>query len=54
VVNLLVASLAGTFVPLLMERAGVDPALASGTFVTTVTDVTGFCAFLGLATWLLL
>jgi magnesium transporter len=54
VVNLLVASLAGVFVPLLMERAGVDPALASGTFVTTVTDVVGFFAFLGLATVVLL
>lgn len=54
VVNLLVASLAGTFVPLLLERLGVDPALASGTFVTTVTDVVGFFAFLGLATLVLL
>jgi magnesium transporter len=42
------------FVPLLLERVGVDPALASGTFVTTVTDVVGFFAFLGLATVVLL
>lgn len=54
VVNLFVASLAGVFVPLLLDRVGVDPALASGTFVTTVTDVVGFFAFLGLATVLLL
>ena len=54
VVNLFVASLAGTFVPLLLERLGVDPALASGTFVTTITDVVGFFAFLGLATVILL
>ena len=54
VVNLLVASLAGTFVPLVLERLGVDPALASGTFVTTTTDVVGFFAFLGLATVILL
>jgi magnesium transporter len=54
VVNLFVASLAGVFVPLFMERMGVDPALASGTFVTTVTDVVGFFAFLGLATVILL
>lgn len=49
VINLVVAGLAGTVVPVLMEKIGVDPALASGTFVTTVTDVVGFFAFLGLA-----
>jgi magnesium transporter len=54
VVNLFVAALAGVLVPLLLERLGVDPALASGTFVTTVTDVVGFFAFLGLATVVLL
>jgi magnesium transporter len=53
-VNLLVASLAGVLVPLLLDRLGVDPALASGTFVTTVTDVVGFLAFLGLASVVLL
>ena len=37
-----------------MERLGLDPALASGTFVTTLTDVMGFLAFLGLATVILL
>jgi magnesium transporter len=54
VLNLFVAALAGVFVPLALERFGVDPALASGTFVTTVTDVVGFFAFLGLATLVLL
>jgi magnesium transporter len=54
VVNLFVAALAGVFVPLGLERLGIDPALASGTFVTTVTDVVGFFAFLGLATVILL
>lgn len=49
VVNLCVAALAGILVPLGLEKAGADPALASGTFVTTVTDVVGFFAFLGLA-----
>lgn len=49
VINLVVAGLAGTVVPIVMDRMGVDPALASGTFVTTVTDVVGFFAFLGLA-----
>ncbi len=53
VVNLVVAGLAGTMIPVLLEKAGVDPALASGAFVTTVTDVVGFFAFLGLAAWVL-
>tara|TARA_B110000503_G_scaffold18856_1_gene27952 strand:- start:299 stop:1675 length:1377 start_codon:yes stop_codon:yes gene_type:complete len=54
VINMVVAGLAGTMVPVLLERVGVDPALASGAFVTTVTDVIGFFAFLGLASaWLL-
>jgi magnesium transporter len=54
VINMVVAGLAGTMVPVLLERGGVDPALASGAFVTTVTDVIGFFAFLGLASaWLL-
>jgi magnesium transporter len=54
VVNLVVAALAGTLIPIGLERVGVDPALASGTFVTTVTDVVGFFAFLGLASAVLL
>ncbi|WP_299354409.1 magnesium transporter [uncultured Shimia sp.] len=53
VINLVVAGLAGTVVPILMEKIGVDPALASGTFVTTVTDVVGFFVFLGLAAMVL-
>ncbi|MDJ1016864.1 MAG: magnesium transporter, partial [Paracoccaceae bacterium] len=54
IVNLLVAGLSGVLIPLAFDKAGVDPALASGTFVTTVTDVVGFFAFLGLATLVLL
>lgn len=54
VINLIVAGLAGTVIPLMLDRAGVDPALASGAFVTTVTDVVGFFAFLGLAVVVLL
>ncbi len=54
VVNLVVAGLAGTVIPVLLDRMGVDPALASGAFVTTVTDVVGFFAFLGLAVIVLL
>lgn len=54
VINLFVAALAGIVVPLALDRLGADPALASGTFVTTLTDVIGFFAFLGLATAVLL
>lgn len=54
IVNLLVAGLAGTLVPVVLDRLRIDPALASGAFVTTVTDVVGFFAFLGLAAVLLL
>jgi len=49
IVNMVAAGLAGTLVPLGLERLGVDPAVASSVFVTTVTDVIGFFAFLGLA-----
>ncbi|HMS94937.1 MAG TPA: magnesium transporter, partial [Tabrizicola sp.] len=52
-VNQIVAALGGVLVPLTLERMGLDPALASGTFVTTLTDVMGFFAFLGLATVML-
>lgn len=54
IVNQVVAALGGVLVPLTLNRMGLDPALASGTFVTTLTDVMGFFAFLGLATVLLL
>ncbi|MFD1911755.1 magnesium transporter [Halodurantibacterium flavum] len=54
VANQMVAALGGALVPLTLNRLGFDPALASGTFVTTLTDVMGFFAFLGLATILLL
>ncbi|NNE51320.1 MAG: magnesium transporter [Sulfitobacter sp.] len=54
VVNMVVAGLAGTGIPIVLERLGIDPALASGAFVTTVTDVVGFFAFLGLAAAVLL
>ena len=52
--NLLVAALAGILVPLTLSRFKLDPAVSSGVFVTMMTDVVGFLAFLGLATlWLL-
>ncbi len=52
--TLTAAALGGFGVPALLERLGVDPALASGPLVTTVTDVVGFFTFLGLASWMLL
>jgi len=50
VITLIFASLAGTLIPILLDKMGIDPALAGGVLLTTVTDVTGFMAFLGLAT----
>ncbi|MEL7153428.1 MAG: magnesium transporter [Pseudomonadota bacterium] len=54
IINMLAAGLAGILIPIAIDRIGADPALASGAFVTTVTDVVGFLAFLGLAALLLL
>jgi len=48
--NIVIAGLAGVLVPLALERAGADPAVASSVFVTMVTDSMGFLVFLGLAT----
>ena len=54
IANLLVAGMAGILIPISLDKLGADPALASGAFVTTVTDVVGFFAFLGLAAMLLI
>ena len=54
VINLVTAALAGVGVPLLLRRMNIDPALAGGVVLTTVTDVMGFVSFLGLATLVLL
>ena len=54
IINLLVASLAGTLIPLILERRGIDPAIASSVFLTTITDVVGFFVFLGLAAIILI
>ncbi len=51
--NMLVAGLMGTLVPLVLKKLNVDPAIASGIFLTTFTDVVGFFSFLGLAAYLL-
>ncbi len=53
-INLAVAALTGVGIPLMLKRLGIDPALAGGVVLTTVTDVIGFVAFLGLATLFLL
>ncbi len=51
VVNTLCAGTFGLLIPLVLDRFGIDPAIASTVFVTMVTDVVGFFAFLGLAAW---
>lgn len=53
VANLLCAALAGVSIPIFLKKLGIDPALAGGVALTTVTDVIGIIAFLGLATLLL-
>lgn len=50
IINLIAAALAGTLLPLFLKSRNIDPALAGGVILTTVTDVVGFMAFLGLAT----
>ncbi len=54
IITLLAAGFSGTVIPLVLDRLKVDPAVASGVFLTTVTDVIGFMAFLGLAAWILI
>jgi magnesium transporter len=51
IINLVAAALGGILLPLILHRFGADPAIASSAFVTTVTDCTGYFAFLGIATW---
>ncbi len=52
--TLTIAGFAGAIVPLILSRLNIDPAIASGVFVTTLTDVVSFFSFLGLAAWLIL
>ena len=54
VITLVIAALAGILVPLVIERSGIDPAIASSVLLTTITDVVAFSVFLGLAAWFLL
>ena len=54
IVNMFFAALSGILVPVVLDKLGIDPAVASSVFVTTVTDVVGFFAFLGLASLVVL
>lgn len=51
IINMFCAALVGILIPIFLEKMDIDPAIASSVFVTTVTDVVGFFAFLGLAAW---
>jgi magnesium transporter len=51
VVNLLIAAVSGSLLPSALMKIGIDPAIAGGVVLTTITDVAGFFVFLGLATW---
>ena len=53
IINMVVAGVSGSLIPVALKRMGVDPAVASSVFVTTCTDVAGFFSFLGIATFLL-
>jgi magnesium transporter len=53
IINVALAGVVATLVPLILRRMNVDPAIASGIFVTTFTDAVGFLSFLGLATYFL-
>ncbi|MFK5985058.1 MAG: magnesium transporter [Pseudomonadota bacterium] len=53
VINLLIATLSGVFIPQIIEKFGGDPALGGSVILTTITDVVGFFAFLGLASYFL-
>uniref|UniRef100_UPI003A8D32DC magnesium transporter n=1 Tax=Kordiimonas sp. TaxID=1970157 RepID=UPI003A8D32DC len=54
VFNMFIAGLSGVLVPIGLNKAGADPAIASSVFVTTITDVVGFFVFLGIAAAFLL
>jgi magnesium transporter len=51
VINLIVAAISGSLLPSVLMKVGIDPAIAGGVVLTTITDVAGFFVFLGLATW---
>jgi magnesium transporter len=53
IINMLIAAIAGILIPVLLDKMGIDPALAGSVILTTVTDVVGFFVFLGSASLLL-
>ncbi len=53
-INLILAALTGTVLPMALAKLGIDPALAGSVLLTTVTDIVGFLSFLGLATLFLI
>ena len=53
-INLCVAALSGVFIPYGLHKLGVDPAISSTVFLTTLTDIVGFVVFLGLAAWFIM
>jgi magnesium transporter len=54
IINLVAGALAGALIPVILKRMSIDPALAGGVVLTTVTDVIGILAFIGLASYLLI
>jgi magnesium transporter len=54
IVNLVAGALAGVLIPLILRRLSIDPAIAGGVVLTTVTDIVGYVSFLGFGTWFLL
>ena len=54
IINLMAAAAAGVLLPLALDKLGIDPALAAGVALTTITDIIGFLSVLGLATIFLL
>jgi len=54
VINIIISALAGVMLPIMFEKFDIDPALAGGVALTTLTDVVGYLSVLGLAAWLLL
>ena len=54
IANLVAGALAGALIPVFLKRMSIDPALAGGVVLTTVTDVIGIIAFVGLASYLLI
>ncbi|TDR20623.1 magnesium transporter [Marinicella litoralis] len=53
-INLVTGALAGVLIPVVLRRMSIDPAIAGGVILTTVTDIVGYVSFLGVATWLLI